>query len=218
MLFDPPIRFRGLPASGFEAFGIRDRDERRGAIVDAFHAPLQALADDLVPELNARAREPLHAHLPRLDWPRGYQPFCTWLALSRLAHGYQAGAQLNLGVHADHVAIRLAWDTAADRYGRFEFLCLHGGLGPLLAEVAREHDLRFRLYVSTPWPEGARLAFESGDDWRAALAEARRHGNWLELGVRHDLPEALPLVTEPALEAETRRVFEALLPLYDRIG
>ena len=28
---------------------------------------------------------------------------CTWLALSREAHGYQAGPQLNVGVHADHV-------------------------------------------------------------------------------------------------------------------
>ena len=65
----------------------------------------------------------LHAHLPRLDWPRDYQPFCTWLALSHHGQGYLAGPQLNGGVHSSYVAVRLGWDTSQAPFGRFEFLC-----------------------------------------------------------------------------------------------
>lgn len=218
MLFAPMPKFQGLPADGFAVFERPDREERRRAILDAFHPALHELAEDLLPALNPSAAEPLHAHLPRLDWPRGYQPFCTWLALSRMAQGYQADAQLNVGVHRDYVALRLAWDTAADRFGRFEFLCRHSGVGEALAEAAVLHGLRFRLYASAPWPEGSRLVFETDRDWAAALDGVRRHGNWFEIGTRHDLPQTLPLITSPALGQEAVRVFRALLPLYDRIA
>src|SRR5262245_45369367 len=185
MLFRPEPRFRGLDARSFDAFSIRDREERRRAIVAGFHPALQLLGEDLLDRLNPLAAAKLHAHLPRLDWPQGYQPFCTWLALSRMAHGYQAGPQLNLGVHEDHVGIRLAWDAAADAFGRFEFLCRHGGFGADLAEAASAHGLTFRVYASAPWPQGSRLVFESPDDWAGAFAEVARRGVWFEVGVRH---------------------------------
>ena len=31
LLFEPPLRFGGLPAEGFRVFSIRDREERRRA-------------------------------------------------------------------------------------------------------------------------------------------------------------------------------------------
>jgi hypothetical protein len=218
MLFRPEPRFTGLDPKAFRAFAVRDRDERRRAIVSGFHPALALLGEDLLERLNPIAAMPLHTHLPRLDWPQGYQPFCTWLALSRMAHGYQAGPQLNLGVHADHVAARLAFDASADAYGRFEFFCRHGGLGADLAEAAAANGLTFRVYASAPWPEGSHLVFQSASDWPGAFAEVARRGVWFELGVRHDLPAAQELVTTPALGDEAARVFLALLPLYDRIA
>jgi len=218
MLFRPEPRFHGLDAKAFRAFSIPDREERRGAIVEGFHPALALLGEDLLERLNPLAAVPLHAHLPRLDWPQGYKPFCTWLALSRMAHGYQAGPQLNVGVHVDHVAIRLAWDAAADAFGRFEFFCRHGGLGAELEEAAVSHGLVFRVYAAAPWPEGSRLVFESGADWRGAFDEVGRRGVWFELGARHDLPGAMELVTSGALGEEAARVFVALVPLYDRIA
>ena len=122
MLFEAGGRFRGLDLDAFEVFDIPERERRRRAIVEGFHGALSALGEDLVDTLGA----PLHAHLPRLDWPKTYQPFCTWLALSRLAHGYQGEAQLNVGVHRDHVAARYAWDASADSFGRFEFRACDG--------------------------------------------------------------------------------------------
>ena len=115
MLFRPAPRFEGLPADAFEAFAIHDRERRRRAILAGFHPALKLLGDDLLEILGPLTPSPLHAHLPRLDWPAGYQPFCTWLAISHEAHGYQAAAQLNVGVHPDHVAVRLAWDTGGRR-------------------------------------------------------------------------------------------------------
>jgi uncharacterized protein DUF1054 len=216
MLFTPPPRFAGLPAEAFEAFDIPDREERRKSIIAGFHPALEALAEDLLARLSPVAGAPLHAHLPRLDWPHGYQPFCTWLALSRLPHGYQAGPQLNVGVHRDHVAARLAWDTGADAFGRFEFLCRHGGLGEVLERIAEQHGLHFRVYAASAWPEGSRLVFESALDFRGAFEAARRHGVWLELGVRHGLPEAMSFVSSPTFGEEVRRVFLVLLPVFDR--
>ena len=217
-LFDVPPRFPGLPASGFEAFSLTDRDERRKAIILAFHPPLETLAEDLLERLGPLAGAPLCSHLPRLDWPAGYQPFCTWLALSREGHGYQSGPQLNLGVHADHVALRLGWDTAAPGFGRFEFLCRYGGLGDVLAGVAREHGFRFRVYSAAPWPEGSRRVFESEDDLAGAFREVARRGVWWEIGERHDLCDALSLVTSPGLGTRALTVFSSLLPVYSRLA
>lgn len=216
LLFPPPPRFRGLPADGFAAFAIRDRQRRRREIVGAFHPMLEALAADLLPDLTALGDRPLHAHLPRLDWPPGYQPFCTWLALSHEAHGYQGAAQLNLGVHADHVAVRLGWDTTAAAFGRFEFLCRHGGLGEELAATAAEERLLFRVYAAEPWPEGSREVFASAGDWAQSFEEVRRRGVWWELGQRLDLPAGLPVVTTGRLGEVARQVFRALLPVLAR--
>jgi hypothetical protein len=217
MLFQPAPRFEGFAPEAFRAFAIRDREERRREIIARFHPALGELAEDLLDRLNPLAAAELHPHLPRLDWPQGYQPFCTWLALSHLTQGYQSGPQLNLGVHPDHVAIRLAWDTQADAFGRFEFLCRHGGLGAELEGLAAEHGLTFRVYASAHWPAGSRLVFESATDWDGAFVEVKRRGIWFEIGVRHEFPEAIDLVTSPALGGEASRVFVALLPAYDRI-
>ena len=224
LLFRQSPRFQGLPASGFGVFGLADRDVRRQAIIAAFHPALKLLGEDLLDELEPAEPDmppppqPLHRHLPRLDWPRGYQPFCTWLALSRESHGYQAGPQLNVGVHADHVAVRLGWDTSSDRFGRFEFLCRRGDLGAELERVASEQRLAFRVYAAAEWPEGSRCVFESPDGLELSFQEATRRGVWWEIGTRYEVPLALPLIGSVALFDETARIFRALLPIYDRIA
>jgi hypothetical protein len=218
LLFEPPLRFQGLPADAWRVFAIPEREERRRAIVRAFHPSLALLGEDLLERLSPLAAAPLHAHLPRLDWPRGYQPFCTWLVVSREAHGYQAGPQLNVGVHADHVAIRLGWDTQATAFGRFEFLSRHGGVGDEMARLAAERNLRFRVYSAAPWPEGSRLVFDSPTEWAKAFDEVARRGVWFELGERRDLPGAAPWVGSQALARDACALFRALLPLYDRLA
>jgi len=217
-LFEPPPSFPGLPREGFELFALPDRERRRRRIIDVIHPALKQLGEDLRRRLAPRAAAPLHVHLPRLDWPRDYEPFCTWLVLSREVHGYQAGPQLNVGVHPDHVAARLGWDATADAFGRFELLCRHGDLGPTLVALAAEHDLRFRVYMARDWPEGSRRVFESREDLRGSLDELRRHGVWWELGRRWDLPGAAELICSPAFADAAGDVLEPLLAVYDRIA
>lgn len=216
MLFDDAVRFRGLPEDGYHVFSIRDRAERRRAIIDTFHPALEALGEDLVARLD-RPEKHLHSHLPRLDWPKGYQPFCTWLALSRHTQGYQDGPQLNVGVHRDHVAVRLGWDTNADAFGRFEFLCLYGGAGRELTSAARETDLQFRVYGAVPWPEGSELVFESDCDIRSSFAILGQRGVWWEVGRRYEVAEKRELLGSPEFEREVLEVFRALLPVHDRV-
>ena len=218
MLLRPPPRFPGFSFEDFEVFSIEDRDERRRRILDTFHPPLRLLADDVLPLLNEGDGAPFHPHLPQLNWPKGYVPFCTWLAFSRLPHGYQAGPQLNVGIHRDHVAARLAWDTSADAFGRFEFRCRIGGLGTVLEETAAASQLTFRVYAAAAWPEGSRLVFETSSDWDSAFTEVSRRGVWWELGRRWDLPEAFELVTTPDWSGVVGDVFEALASVYAKIN
>jgi hypothetical protein len=218
LLFEGPPEFVGLPPEGFGTFAIRDRVQRRQAIVDTIHPALRALGHDLATRLNPRAAAMLHVHLPRLDWPREYEPFCTWLALSREAAGYQSGPQLNVGVHRDHVAVRLGWDAGSDAFGRFELLARHGDLGETLVALAWENDLRVRVYASAPWPEGSLRIFESPDAVTDSLDELKQHGVWWEIGRRYDIPRELELVTSARLGAEAKEVLGALLPTYDRLA
>ena len=217
MLFEDAPRFKGLPAEGFELFSLPSRHERRREIVKKIHPALEELGEDLIEALNRRAAAPLRAHLPRLDWPPDYQPFCTWLALSR-EQGYQAHAQLNVGVHTDHVAVRLGWDTGADGFGRFEFLCRHGELHESLPELAAAARLVFRVYAAAPWPEGSTCVFESPDDLGRSFEEVRRRGVWWELGRRFELADSRELVCSARFGREAQEVLEALLPLYDRLA
>jgi len=211
MLFEEEPKFRGLPEDGFDVFGIRDRVERRREILDRIHPALTDLGEDLVRRLGPETDQALHAHLPRLDWPKGYQPFCTWLALSHEAQGYQAGPQLNVGVHADHVAVRLGWDASATEFGRFEFRCRFGHLTAPLLEAAKKEELKFRVFASAPWPVGSTVVFESDSDLAGSFSEVQRRGVWWEVGRRYDLPARMPLVTSPAFGDEAFAVFAALL-------
>ncbi len=220
MLFDPPARFAGLPLDGFDVFTVEDRRARREAIVRAFHPALQALGDDLAGRLGEEAGRAFHVHLPRLDWPRGYQPFCTWLALSHMAHGYQAAPQLNVGVHADRVLIRMGWDTAAASFLRFEFLWLQTDVSDLLsAALAADPALRIRVYAAAPWPKGSRTAFESADDVKGSFRSAERIGVFWEVGERLDLadPSDRATIASAALGERTLASFRTLLPLYERL-
>lgn len=215
-LVEPPWRFAGFRPDDFEVFAIGDRESRRQAIIDRFHPALKILAEDLLEHMDLEEDAPLHAHLPRLDWPKGYQPFCTWLAMSRLPHGYQADPQLNVGVHAGHVSARLAWDTTADAFGRFQFLCRFGGVGAVLENVAESAGLSFRVYASAPWPEGSREIFVSRRDWAGSLDAAHRDGNWWELGRRWDLVADRALIVSPGLALAVAEVLTALLPAFRR--
>jgi len=217
MLFDDGQSFTGFPPGGFDVFSIAHREERRRAIIAAFHPPLEALGDLVIRRLEKDSSRKLHPHLPQLNWPPGYQPFCTWLAFSFESHGYQDGPQLNLGIHADHLTIRLGWDTRPDLFGRFEFLCRHGGLDRWLTDCTAEHAMKIRVYAAARWPQGSRLTFETVTDVAGSFDEVNRRGVWWEIGRRFDLPDQSEFVSSPEFGHTTIDSFAALLPLYERI-
>ena len=214
MLLRPPPRFPGFPPEAFEVFSIADREERRQAILAAFHPGLRLLAEDVLSALGEGEAAGLHVHLPQLNWPKGYAPFCTWMSLSRLPHGYLAGPQLGVGIHADHVSARLGWDVSADAFGRFEFRCLHGGLDREILAAAAAHDLAVRVHAAAPWPEGSRLVFGTTNDLAASFREVHRRGVFWELGRRWEIPASLPRVAGPTWSEEVRDVLAGLAPLH----
>lgn len=217
MLFDHDPSFTGFPPAGFEVFSIAHREERRHAIIATFHPQLEALGKLVIRRLGKKSSSEIHAHLPQLNWPPGYQPFCTWLALSFEVHGYQDGAQMNLGVHADHVTVRLGWDTRSDLFGRFEFLCRHGGLDHMLTDCVASQRMRIRVYASARWPQGSRLTFETETDVAGSFDEVSRRGVWWEIGRRFELPAQAEFVASPDFGREAIDLFEALLPVYERV-
>ena len=146
------------------------------------HPKLAALGEDILADFRRRGIEGLHPHLPQLNWPRGYQPFCTWLALSNQPHRYQDLAQLNVGVHEPFVAVRLGFDTSGYAFGRLLFLISHGDLEETFTRIAEPAQLRCRVYRSAPWPEGSRAIYDSGDDFARGVRIAEREAaNWFEV-------------------------------------
>ena len=108
--------------------------------------------------------------------------------------------------------------STADAFGRFEFLCRHGALGRELMRLAADHDLAFRVYAAAPWPRGSALVFESDGDMPGSFREVHDRGVWWELGRRHPFPGAMGLACSPDLGKEALAVFDALLPVYERIA
>jgi uncharacterized protein YktB (UPF0637 family) len=207
-------QFSGLPVHQLDVLDISDIEQRRQAIIEVFHPPLQALGEELLDILQPSAGTDLHLFQPRLNWPRSYKPFCTWLAISRETQGYQSCGQLNVGVHRDHVAVRLGFDTSVPAYGRFEFLCRFHGLGDRLKELATAHTLEFRVYAAAPWPEGSRMVFDSDHDLTGAFEDVRLHGVWFEIGRRYELPNHADLVGDRRFLEKVVEVFEPLMPVY----
>jgi hypothetical protein len=212
------FRFPGFAPEDFETFRIHDRHERREEILRLIHPKLAALGADLLADFRRRGVEGLHAHLPHLSWPPGYQPFCTWLALSSQPHRYQQLAQLNVGVHGPYVSVRLGFDTAGESFGRFLFLMSHGDLHGILARIAVPAGLRCRVYRRAPWPEGSRAIFDSGGDFLRGVRTAEQEGgNWFEVGrifTRRDHGQDL---AKPEFAATAARILVTLYPIFRRL-
>jgi hypothetical protein len=212
------FRFPGFFPEDFAAFRIADRGRRREEILRLLHPKLAALGEDILADFRRRGIEGLHPHLPQLNWPPGYQPFCTWLALSSHPHRYQQLAQLNVGIHEPYVSVRLGFDTAGEGFGRFLFLMSHGDLPRVLDRIAIPAGLRCRVYRTAPWPEGSRAVFDSGEDFlRGVQAAERAGGNWLEVGkifTRRDCGAALASADFAATAAG---ILLTLYPIFRRL-
>lgn len=215
----PPFRFPGFAAQDFRLFGIPDRTRRREAILQILHPKLAALGEDILADFRRRGIEGLFPHLPLLNWPRGYQPFCTWLALSNQPHRYQDLAQLNVGVHEPFVAVRLGFDTSGYAFGRLLFLISHGDLEEVFARIAAPAQLRCRVYRAAPWPEGSRAIYDSGDDFARGVRTAEREGaNWFEVGRVFTRDSEGAELYRPEFAAVVIQVLLSLYPLFRRLA
>ena len=212
-------RFPGFEPGDFETFRIRDRHHRREEILRLLHPKLKALGADLLSDFRYRGIEVLHPHLPQLNWPPGYEPFCTWLALSAHPHRYQQLAQLNVGVHEPYVAVRLGFDTAGEAFGRFLFLMSHGDLPGVLDRIAAPAGLRCRVYRQTPWPEGSRVIFDSGEAFlRGVKAAERENGNWFEVGRVFTRQDHGGELEQPEFAATAAGILLDLYPVFRRLA
>jgi uncharacterized protein DUF1054 len=214
-----PFRFPGFAPEDFETFRIPDRHFRREEILRLVHPKLAALGEDLLSELRRRGIDGIHPHLPQLNWPPGYQPFCTWLAFSTQPHRYQQLAQLNVGVHEPYVSVRLGFDTAGESFGRFLFLMSHGDLPQVLSRVAVPAGLRCRVYRRAPWPEGSRAVYDSGDDFlRGVQAAEREGGNWFEVGRIFTRRDHSADLARPDFAATAGEILLTLYPVFRRLA
>ncbi len=213
-----PFRFPGFKPEDFLSFRTRDRIRRREEILECFHPKLAALGEDILADFRSRGIEGLYPHLPQLNWPRGYEPFCTWLALSVQPHRYQRLAQLNVGVHEPYVAVRLGFDTAGDAFGRFYFLMCHTDLRDLLGRIAAPAGLRCRAYRKAPWPEGSRAVFDSGEDFLDGVRAAERErANWFEVGRIFGREEHAEDLSRPQFAATAAGILLSLYPIFHRL-
>jgi hypothetical protein len=214
-----PFRFPGFTREDFAVFSDPDRSRRREAILRVLHPKLAALGEDILADFRRRGIEGLHPHLPQLNWPPGYQPFCTWLALSSHPHRYQELAQLNVGVHEAFVAARLGFDTSGSAFGRLLFLISHGDLKEVLARVAIPTGLRCRVYRRTPWPEGSRAIFDSGEDFQSGVQLAEREGaHWFEVGRTFTKEGSWEELSRSEFASTAASILLALYPVFRRFS
>jgi hypothetical protein len=212
-------RFPGFEPGDFETFRIRDRHHRREEILRLLHPKLKALGEDILSDFRRRGIEGLHPHLPQLNWPPGYEPFCTWLALSTHPHRYQQLAQLNVGVHEPYVSVRLGFDTAGEAFGRFLFLMSHGDLPSVLDRIAAPARLRCRVYRHAPWPEGSRVIFDSGEAFlRGVQAAERENGNWFEVGRVFTRQDHGVELGQPEFAATAAGILMDVYPVFRRLA
>ena len=215
----PPFRFPGFLAEDFLPFQIHDRARRREEILRRLHPKLGALGNDVLADFRRRGVEGLHPHLPQLNWPPGYEPFCTWLALSTQPHSYQRLAQLNVGVHEPFVAVRLGFDTGGETFGRFLFLMSHGDLQEVLQRIAIPAGLRCRAYQRAPWPEGSRAVFDSGEDFLGGVKAAERtRANWFEVGRIFGREEYAEDLATPEFAGTVAGILLVLYPIFRRLA
>jgi len=213
------FRFPGYTPDDFSLFQIRERGARREEIIRRIHPKLSAMSDDILADFRKRGIEGLHPHLPQLNWPPGYQPFCTWLALSSQPHRYQDLAQLNVGVHEPFVAVRLGFDTSGFAFGRLLFLMSHGDLKETLERIAVRAGLRCRVYRAAPWPEGSRAIFDSGEDFLQAVQVAENEGaQWLEIGKTFTRADAGELLARPEFSGIAAQILLTLYPAFRRLA
>jgi hypothetical protein len=212
-------RFPGFAPEDFRVFHIPDRADRRQEILRVFHPKLAALGEDILADFRRRGIEGLHPHLPHLNWPPGYQPFCTWLALSTQPHRYQDMAQLNVGVHEPFVSVRLGFDTSGSAFGRFLFLMTHGDLPATLERVVVPAGLRCRVYRRVPWPEGSRALFDTGHDFLQGIRAAEEgKADWLEIGKVLTRESAGEELARPEFAATATSVLLTLYPVFRRLA
>jgi uncharacterized protein YktB (UPF0637 family) len=214
-----PFRFPGFTDEDFTVFRIPERARRREEIIRLIHPKLAALGEDILADFRRRGIEGLYPHLPQLNWPPGYQPFCTWLALSTQSHRYQDLAQLNVGVHEPFVAVRLGFDTSGFAFGRLLFLMSHGDLKEVLARIAVPAGLRCRVYRRVPWPEGSRALFDSGEDFLQAVQIAEKEGaHWFEVGKTFPRESSDVLLTSSEFAATAAQTLLTLYPIFRRLA
>ncbi|MCI0402174.1 MAG: DUF1054 family protein [Acidobacteria bacterium] len=213
------FRFPGFTDEDFTSFRIPERARRREEIIRLIHPKLAALGEDILADFRRRGIEGLYPHLPQLNWPPGYQPFCTWLALSTQSHRYQDLAQLNVGVHEPFVAVRLGFDTSGFAFGRLLFLMSHGDLKEVLARIAVPAGLRCRVYRRVPWPEGSRALFDSGEDFLQGVQIAEQQGaHWFEVGKIFPRESYDELLSSPEFAATAAQLQLTLYPIFRRLA
>jgi uncharacterized protein DUF1054 len=214
-----PFRFPGFTQEDFTVFQIPERARRREEIIRLIHPKLGALGEDILADFRKRGIEGLHPHLPHLNWPPSYQPFCTWLALSTQSHRYQDLAQLNVGVHTPFVAVRLGFDTSGFAFGRLLFLMSHGDLKEVLTRIAVPAGLRCRVYRRVSWPEGARALYDSGDDFLKGVQIAEKEGaHWFEVGRIFPRESSEEILSSPEFAAAAAQILLTLYPLFRRLA
>jgi uncharacterized protein DUF1054 len=213
------FRFPGFSSEDFSVFSLADRAQRREAIIRLVHPKLAALGEDILADFRKRGIEGLHPHLPHLNWPPGYEPFCTWLALSTQSHRYQDLAQLNVGVHQPFVAVRLGFDTSGFAFGRLLFLMSHGDMKEVFARIAVPAGLRCRVYRRVPWPEGSRAVFDSGEDFLEGVRIAEKEGaHWFEVGRVFSREEHGQLLASPEFAGAATQILLTLYPIFRRLA
>ena len=196
--------FEGWDPSAFEAMEVPGFAARMEAIRTRVRPRLQAIAEELAPELSRRAGETLYPHVALHARRTVNPPEDTWCAWSPSPRGYKKHPHLQLGIRAQHVYVQAGVILEAPFRPRLADLLLEQA-GRLRAELPAEavwkddhtsptgvaparpdeealqrlaQGLRLKsrgdLMVSLHWPRSQAVAMGAGEFLQQALAALER--------------------------------------------
>lgn len=197
--------FTGFTDEQFAVFELSGFADRMLAIKNRVRPQLQALGEELAPELSKFVRETLYPHVALHTRRRVNPPGDTWVAFGRNSRGYKAYVHLAVGIERDGIYAGLVLKEEADD----KKLMGHHLLEK--TEAARKRFSKLKGYDIHHVGEAAKVSSET----LRKLGEALITKKTSDLAITRSIGRDDPRLSNPeALRALVIEILTPLVPLF----
>lgn len=202
--------FPGWDRDAFAAMEVAGFQQRMEAIRTRVRPKLQAIAEQLAPELSRRMGVPLHPHVAQHARRTVNPPEDTWCAWSPSRTGYKKHPHFQLGIRADHVYVQAGAITEAPFRAQLAQLLLEEG--PALRASLPGDALWKEDHTS---PDGVPTAALTDDDLHRLAGGLRRKSRGDFMVALHWPRDAALTLPPQAFVQQALEALERLRPVWE---